>query len=744
MTTSQNGPLEYALDYARRGWNPVPIPYKTKRPIDDGWEKRVIGEEGVPQYFNRRPQNIGVILGPTSKGLTDIDLDCREAVEIASYVLPKTEAIFGRTNNRASHWLYMTNLHENRHGARIFFKDPTRSANKVTLLEVRIGGKDANGEIRGAQTVFPGSVHESGDPITWDEAGEPAAANGADLLRRARLLASCCLFARYWPGQGARHDAALALGGFLARAGIQPSQIKCLVEAIAKCAGDTEWKDRREAAEDAARACLEGKRAYGLPVLKKTFGDEVAMQVAEWLDYKGQSNESTDVDEASPKTSRRFSNDIVTEDSAAFEFAERHGDILRYCHSTGAWFRWNGVFWEKDQTRLAFQWSRELARELAENQDERKRYITNKTSFASGVERFAKGDPKIAVTIDYWDADAWLLGTPGGTVDLRTGELRDGLRHDGITKYTSVAPLDTGCPKWLRFLEEATGHDKELIRFLQQWCGYCLTGITREHALVFVYGPGGNGKSVFLNIVTNILHGYATTAAMDTFTASNSDKHPTDLAMLRGARLVTASETEDGRAWAESRIKQMTGGDRISARFMRQDFFEFTPQFKLTIIGNHKPVLRNVDEAARRRFLIVPFEKKPAEPDRQLEEKLMAEAQGILQWMIEGCLDWQAHGLVKPESVLAATKEYFSDQDLFKHWLEEECHCEVGNSNISEASSVLFRSWREYALSAGNSPGTQQSFKDQMTRHKFKFYRGRKVREFFGVRLKPKGAFHEE
>ena len=130
-----------------------------------------------------------------------------------------------------------------------------------------------------------------------------------------------------------------------------------------------------------------------------------------------------------------------------------------------------------------------------------------------------KVDPRVAVTIDYWDADPWLLGTPGGTVDLQTGELRESRQDDGITKITSVAPLNEACPRWLRFLVETTGNDGELIRFLQQWCGYSLTGITREHALVFVYGPGGNGKSVFLNVVTNILQSYATTAAMDTFTA---------------------------------------------------------------------------------------------------------------------------------------------------------------------------------------------------------------------------------
>jgi putative DNA primase/helicase len=437
-------------------------------------------------------------------------------------------------------------------------------------------------------------------------------------------------------------------------------------------------------------------------------------------------------------------NDIVTEDSAAVEFVSLHGENLRYCHDSGAWYRWNGNIWQKDRTGLAYQWARELARRLSEDSGETARYKIAKTTFASGVEKFAKVDPVVAVNIEFWDSNPLLLGTPDGTVDLRSGTLRPSFRDDGITKSTLVAPANAECPRWVQFLDETTGGDVDLIRFLQQWCGYALTGLTSEHALVFVYGPGGNGKSVFLNIVTAILQEYAGVAAMDTFTASKSEKHPTDLAMLRGARLVTASETEEGRAWAESRIKQMTGGDPITARFMRQDFFTFTPQFKLTIVGNHKPVLRNVDDAARRRFLIVPFERKPVSPDRELEAKLLNEAPAILQWMIQGCMDWQANGLIKPASVLAATEEYFSDQDLFVHWLEEDCECEPGNNSISESSSILFKSWKEYALSAGNQPGTQQSFKDQMIRHSFKFYRSRKAREFFGVRLKVKGIGREE
>jgi putative DNA primase/helicase len=442
-------------------------------------------------------------------------------------------------------------------------------------------------------------------------------------------------------------------------------------------------------------------------------------------------------------TTRRIdpvvANDIVTENSPAALFVELHGNDLRYCHDTGAWFRWNSVRWRQDKVQTAFHWARELAHQLSDNQPEKLRYVTNKTSFASGVERFAKADPSVAVVVDYWDTDPWLLGTPGGTIDLRTGSLRESVRDDGITKSTLVTPSDdAGCPRWLQFLAETTGDDGELVRFLQQWCGYCLTGVTREHALVFVYGPGGNGKSVFVNVKMGVLGDYAVTGAMETFTTSTGERHPTDLAMLRGARLVTASETEEGRAWAESRIKQLTGGDRISARFMRQDFFEFAPQFKLTVIGNHKPVLHNVDEAAKRRFNIVPFVLAPAVVDRELEQKLLAEAPGILRWMIDGCLDWQRNGLIRPACVVEATDEYFSDQDVLAHWLAEECDYEPGNSHKSEASSVLYKSFSEYAKAAGVKPGDRTTFKDSMIVKGLKFYKGRDGTEVFGVRLRPK------
>jgi putative DNA primase/helicase len=316
---------------------------------------------------------------------------------------------------------------------------------------------------------------------------------------------------------------------------------------------------------------------------------------------------------------------------------------------------------------------------------------------AAAVERFAQADRAFAVTSEIWDQDHFLLGTPGGTVDLRTGDVYEARPEDFITKLAAVAPSKTAdCPLWFKFLHETTNDDRDLIAFLQQYCGYMPTGDIREHALLFVYGPGGNGKSVLLSTVSGILGEYCRTAPMETFTASKSDRHPTELAMLRGARMVCASETEEGRAWAESKIKQITGGDVISARFMRQDFFEFKPQFKLVVIGNHKPNLRNVDDAMRRRFNIVPFLYKPPNPDKKLEDKLRDEWPGILRWAIDGCLAWQRSGLVRAEVVLDATAEYFSEQDTFRQWIED-C-CETGSRALSETTGTLFYSWTQYAL----------------------------------------------
>jgi putative DNA primase/helicase len=431
--------------------------------------------------------------------------------------------------------------------------------------------------------------------------------------------------------------------------------------------------------------------------------------------------------------------EVLSEHSAAVTFKNEYKDHLRFDHHRGSWFEWTGSYWQPETTMRAFDLVRNIVTRLAGIEDEKMRRSSERYAFIYGVEKMALTDRAFAVTSDVWDCDPFLLGTPGGTVDLRTGELRPADPVDHISKITAVAPAITSdCPRWRQFLKEATGGDEGVIRFLWQWAGYCLTGETREHALLFGYGPGGNGKGVWLNTIVGIMKDYATTAAMSTFTAASVNQHSTELAMLQGARQVSASETEEGHAWAESRIKSLTGGDPITARFMRQDNFTFVPNFKLTIIGNHQPTLSNVDEAVRRRFNIVPFTYKPATPDRHLFDKLRKEWPGILRWMIEGCLDWQKNGLISAATIKAATTEYFSDQDLLAQWLDEQTDAEPGNTFKTATSSDLFKSWATYARAAGEDPGTQKRFAAALKDRGFKPARINTARLWQGLRLKVK------
>jgi putative DNA primase/helicase len=219
----------------------------------------------------------------------------------------------------------------------------------------------------------------------------------------------------------------------------------------------------------------------------------------------------------------------------------------------------------------------------------------------------------------------------------------------------------------MAFLDKITDKDTELQSYLQRVSGYCLTGSVKEHALFFLYGTGANGKSVFVNTLVGIWRDYAITVSTDMLMVSNTDRHPTEIARLRGVRLVVGNEVETGRTWAESKVKSLTGGDRLQGHYMRQDFFEFDPQFKLMIIGNNKPSLRGVDEAIRWRLHLIPFTVTiPAEErDRELPEKLKTEWPAILRWAIDGCLMWQRDGLNPPAKVVDATKNYLAAEDTW-------------------------------------------------------------------------------
>lgn len=398
-----------------------------------------------------------------------------------------------------------------------------------------------------------------------------------------------------------------------------------------------------------------------------------------------------------------------SEEDLALQFAARHAANARYVAMWNKWLRFDGARWKFDETLATFELARKLCREVASKvnkQKDTKTIASSKTRAA--VISLAREDRRLAATVDQWDADPWLLNTPDGVVDLRSGLRRGPQVSDYMTKITAAAPDET-CPMplWRAFLAKVTRGDGDYQAFLARVCGYSITGVTRDHALFFLHGGGGNGKGVFLNTIADIMGGYHRTASVETFTATNTDQHPTDLAMLRGARMVSATETEEGRRWNESKIKMMTGGDKISARFMRQDFFEYLPQFKLVISGNHKPGLRSVDEAIRRRLHLLPFTVKitAEEKDPELKAKLGKEWPGILAWMIAGCVAWQQQGLAPPQVVAEATDAYLQDEDVVQLWLDECC---VMDPQQATVVGQLFLVWEAWAKSRGEYVGSSK------------------------------------
>lgn len=391
-------------------------------------------------------------------------------------------------------------------------------------------------------------------------------------------------------------------------------------------------------------------------------------------------------------------------------------EMVRYCGQLGGWQWWNGSHWERDTTQNAV---RLMAAMLRAKQDQfpEDRARLGSFGFTRGSLGHASARHDFAVRDTDFDRDKHLLATPGGIIDLRDGTLAASDPARLMSRCTAVTPAPTAdCPAWDAFIKFAMNDDPELVRFLRQWAGYALTGDTREHVFAFFHGSGGNGKGTFLNTILDIMGSYAAQINAATLMSGANERHLTEIASLRGARFVVAPEVTEGKAWDEERIKTMSGGDKMRARFMRQDEFEFKPEFKITISGNHQPILRNVDEAMRRRLRIVPFVRVPAKKDPLLPEKLAAEAPGILRWMIDGAIDWRQNGLILPKAVSAATAQYIDDQNVFGEWLTEACEISAAEIEWFATAADLLQSFNTFLAAEGERPITARRMADKLRR----------------------------
>lgn len=407
-------------------------------------------------------------------------------------------------------------------------------------------------------------------------------------------------------------------------------------------------------------------------------------------------------------TGRPPADEPLTEAGAAERFARLHGDDVRYDHRRSRWLVWAGHRWVPDAdaavTRIGLDFARAWQREALDIPTPKQREATIRHAIAlerrdrlESLLRFAEALRPIADAGDRWDVDPWLLGVPNGVVDLRTGELRPGLRGDRITMSTAVAydPAAT-CPRWDRFITEIFGDDLELPHYVQKCVGYSLTGLTTEQVLFFLHGAGSNGKGVLTNTLRHVLGDYGHALA---FAAIEHDPRPgaasNELAALLGRRFVVSSETSEGRRLDEGRVKWLTGSDPIRARFLYTESFEFVPAAKFWLAANHKPIVRDDSMGFWRRLRLIPFS-QTFPIDQTLAATLTEEGAGILAWAIRGCLTWQRETLDPPPAVVIdATRQYREDSDTLGSFIAEAVDVDPASSVGAAELYQHYRSWAD-------------------------------------------------
>ena len=596
------GSLDAALDYIARGWAPVSVPHREKGPLIDAWQDIRVNAETAGTYFNGAKQNIGVILGEASGGLTDLDLDCPEAVAAAPYILPKT-AVFGHASKPASHWVYRTNLHKTQDRAAI----KLMSSDKHGLLEVRMG---ANG--MAAQTVFPPSTHrETGEPIAWTERGpnEVADVAGDVLLQAARRLAAASELARHYPKVGGRHDGAFVIGGFLTRCGFTEAQASLFVEAIGAASLQPGDK-RRDMARTARDGATAGKRA-GFPKLAETFGKGPATKVADWLGYAAEQPNAPTFPPGAEDLSSPAAEVINTR--APYDNAKlfQKGLATPARYHRGAFYEWNGASWpEVDEDKLRSRLYAFLDRCQTRTAKGAFCAVKPNPAMVSGVLDGLRGTAYLDEGIA---PPAWLDGAEGPPAHEIVA-CANGLLHLPTRRLLPHSPsfftlnaldydYDPEAPPpfaWNTFLRDLWPEDKESVAALKQAFGYLLTSDTSQQKAFLIIGPRRSGKGTIGRVLARFvgLHNFVAP------TLASLSLERFALAPLIGKPLAVVSDARlSGRADQQvivERLLSITGedGQTIDRKFNPRPWTGTLPT-RFVILANQLPRTRRRQRSAR-------------------------------------------------------------------------------------------------------------------------------------------------
>lgn len=448
----------------------------------------------------------------------------------------------------------------------------------------------------------------------------------------------------------------------------------------------------------------------------------------------------------------------------AHRFTFDHFKDVHFVPEWDRWLIWTGTHWETDKkgaVRCLMQDSIRQIKDEASRIDDRdfedldlaesmRKAVKNHGRNSQASHKINNAlreasvlklkNKEIPVTVDELDSDLMVLNCLDGTVDLRTGQLKPHDRKDLITRLAPVGFCTEGREpgKWLIFLDKVLCGDSDLISFIQRALGYTLTGLCSEECLFYLLGDGGSGKSTFLDFVMKILGSYGKVAAPNLLTQTGQTQHPTMIAELVGRRFVMTSEVDQDARFAENLAKQLTGEDKLNARFMRQDSFEFNATFKLWIAANYEPKIKGTDKGIWRRVKIIPFdaEIKNKISRIDLEQEVLEEAPQILAWMVRGCLDWQKHRLGEPDTVKRKTAKFRKEVDTIAAWLIDNCRTQKrGDNLVQTAFKALNEDYQEYCRKNGLEPLSQIRVSKELVKRGFKRFHDGSSRGFFGIEI---------
>jgi putative DNA primase/helicase len=685
--------------YANEGIKLVRLDGRTRKPIDREWPTTNIPLEDVERHVGRGG-GVGWQCGQASGWVSAVDNDWREAMQLAPRFLPDTLR-GAKGSEEPSHYIY-------RSPGLGFYTFKGLDSSEIISLKASNNG-------RGHQIVVAPTIHLDKGPYHFVGGYNPAAVAevGKDELRkRTGMLAVAALLARSLPpsrneGGGGRHDLALALSGYMLRNGEAPEDVEKILVAA--------WEHRKashQAVEDVRRSVRDTsvRLARDEPATGgRRLGELVPKMPEKIADFLGWERRNM-------REQRRHY--MRTDLGNSERFVDAHRDSVLWCPARKSFLCWDGKRYAWDErgevVKLAHAAARSIFHEAADAEGEEEQKAITKWALASQNESrinamLSQARPYLAVGMEELDRDPWLVNCQNGTLDLRTDKLK---AHDPADRITKIVPVDydpdAPCPRFKQFLKEALV-DETVIKFVKRYSGYTLTGITRERLLAILYGFGKNGKTTLVELLHEVLGDYARNTDVETLLIKKYQGVGNDVAALKGARFVSAAEVEKGRRLAESKVKQLTGRDTVTARFLFGENFDFKPEFKLWLSTNNKPVIQGTDDAIWDRIRLIPLTQRfdGSKADPKLPDKLRNELAGVFSWMVEGCLEWQEHGLEEPKTVTDATNQYREEMDTLASFLDEVC---VTGPHYRVLAEGLYQRYAMWCDNSGERKDPKKAF----------------------------------